>query len=291
MRTTISERQRRLGLELKKLREQAGLSAGEAAEAIGMGRGQLSHIEAGRTSILTDRLRSLCAAYGCESVPYVDALVAMSEASGKGWWTAYKNHIGQGAHDLAELEARATALRSHESLLIPGLFQTEEYARAIFTSPKLGFENITEALAFRMERQQILTAEHPPAVHAVIHEAALHMRFGGSAVLRRQLLRLIDLARLPKVTIQIFPFTAEAYAAYSGNFLYVSSAVADLDTVVVEGPTGSVYLDEREHLNQYESLFRRVAEHALAPIDASTTPEAHSAKDSLALIQHLLYTL
>ncbi|MER5749218.1 helix-turn-helix transcriptional regulator [Streptomyces sp. NPDC002088] len=291
LRTTISERQRRLGLELKQLREQAGMSAGEAAERIGMARAQLSQIETAKTTILTERLLELCRVYGCTDKTYVDALVALSEATGKGWWSAHKGPMESGALSLAELEAGATALCMHQSLFIPGLFQTVAYTQAIFNSPKLGFENTEEALTFRMERQRILTSENPPAVHAVIHEAALHMRFGGPQVVREQLLRLIELARLPNVTIQIYPFSAQAHAALSGNFVLVIPSVAELSTVVLEQPSGSRYLSERTQLHQYKDMFDRLVENALAPIDVSLAPEAHSVKDSLALVQHLLYTL
>jgi transcriptional regulator with XRE-family HTH domain len=291
LRTTISERQRRLGLELKQLREQAGLSASEASERIGMSRGQLSHIELGRTSILTERLRNLCRVYGCADEPYISALVATSEASGKGWWSAHKKRRGPGALDLAELEAGAVSIRTHEPLFIPGLFQTADYARAIFTSPKLGFDNIEEGVKFRMERQRILTLDNPPSVHAVIHEAALHMRFGGVDVVREQSLRLVELARLPHVTIQIYPFSAQAYGALSGNFAHFVPSNPKLGTVVLEAPLGSHYLTEWDQLLEYTALFDHLTEGALAPIDVSLAPEAHSAKDSLALIQHLLYTL
>ncbi|WP_405924552.1 helix-turn-helix domain-containing protein [Streptomyces sp. NBC_00035] len=291
LRTTISERQRRLGFELKQLREQAGLSAGEASERIGMNRGQLSHIELGRTSILTERLLSLCRVYGCADEPYIEALVALSEADGKGWWSTHKKHMGPGAIDLAELESEAVAIRTHEPLFIPGLFQTADYTRAIFASPKLGFDNIEEALKFRMERQRILTHESPPTVHAVIHEAALHMRFGAVDVVRDQLLRLIELARLPHVTIQVYPFSAQAYAALTGNFAHLVPSNPKLGSVLLEGPLRSRYLTEQVQLQEYASLFDHLAENALAPIDVSLAPEAHSVKDSLALIQHLLYTL
>lgn len=291
MRTTISERQRRLGHELKKLRDQAGLSAGEAAARIGMGRGQLSHIEAGRTSILSDRLQELCRALGCESVPYIDALVAMSEATGKGWWSAYKGNIGSAAMNLAELEAGATSLRNHEALFIPGLLQTEEYVRTVFASPMLDVRDVDEATAFRMERQSILTAESPPTVHAVIHEAALHMRFGGTSVLRAQLLHLIEVAQLPNVTVQIFPFEADLDAALSGAFLHVITRVPQLGSVVLDHPAGPLYLADDEHLALYGTMFDRLVESALAPIGVPATPESLVAKDSLALIQHLLYTL
>jgi transcriptional regulator with XRE-family HTH domain len=291
LRTTISERQRRLGVELKHLREKSGLNAGEAAGRIGMSRGQLSHIELGRTSVLTERLLDLCRAYGCADEPYIEALVAMSEATGKGWWSAYKKHLGPGPLNLAELEADAVALRMHEPLFIPGLFQTADYAQAIFHSPKLGFENIEEALKFRMDRQQILTQENPPTVHAVIHEAALHMRFGGTKVVREQLLRLIELGRLPNVTIQVYPFSAQAYAALIGNFTHIIPSTRKLSTVILEQPLGFHYLTEEDQLQKYTSLFGHLAGNALAPVDVSLAPEAHSVKDSLALIQHLLYEL
>ncbi|WP_328938211.1 helix-turn-helix domain-containing protein [Streptomyces tauricus] len=291
LRTTISERQRRLGYELKHLREQAGFSAGEAAERIGMGRAQLSQIETAKTTILTERLHELCRLYGCTDETYVRALVAMSEATGKGWWSAHRKHRGPGALDLAELEAGAVTIRTHEPLFIPGLFQTADYARAIFSSPKLELDNIEQALRFRMERQRILTLDDPPSVHAVIHEAALHMRFGDADVVREQLLHLIELARLPNVTIQIYPFTAQAYAALSGNFAHFIPSNAKLGTVLLEAPLGSRCLAEEGQLREYSFLFDSLAESALAPIDVSLAPEARSVKDSLALIQHLLYTL
>ncbi|GGV55457.1 transcriptional regulator [Streptomyces longisporoflavus] len=291
LRTIISERQRRLGAELKQLREQAGFSAGEAAEQVGMGRGQLSQIETAKTTILTERLRELTAVYGCTDKAYIDALVEMSESTGKGWWSAYRKRMRQVSLNLAELEANAVKLRTHQSLFIPGLFQTPEYAQAIFASPKLGFESIEGALDFRMERQHILTREAPPTVHAVIHEAALHMRFGGTEVVRAQLLRLIELARLPNVTIQVYPFSAQAYGALSGNFVYVAPKVPQLSTVILEQATGPHYVGDRDQLALYRSLFERLAENALAPIDLSLAPEAHSVKNSLGLIQHLLYTL
>ncbi|GCB47388.1 helix-turn-helix transcriptional regulator [Streptomyces sp. NL15-2K] len=291
LRTTISERQRRLGVELKQLREQAGLSAADAAQRIRMSRTQLSHIELGRTSILTERLLELCHTYGCMDEPYIDALVSMSEATGKGWWSGYRKRRGPGALNLAEMEANAVALRTHQSLFIPGLFQTAEYARAIFASPALGVDDIEEALEFRLARQRVLTGGSPPAVHAVIHEAALHLRFGSSQTVREQLLHLIELARLPHVTIQVYPFTAQAYSALSGNFVHLIPENPRLGTVVLEQPTGDQYLTEPERLEQYGAFFARLADNALAPIDVSPAPEAHSAKDSLALIQHLLYTL
>lgn len=291
LRTTISERQRRLGFELKHLREKAGLTAAEAAERISMGRVQLSQIETAKTTILTPRLRELVDLYGCTDMTYIDALVAMSEATGKGWWSAHRKRRSLDALNTAELEANCTGLRVHQSLLIPGLFQTADYAQAIFASTGLGFERSEGALEFRMERQRVLTQENPPSVHAVIHESALHMQFGGARVLREQLLHIIELARLPNVTIQVYPFSAQVYAAVSGSFVNAIPTVPELSTVLLELPIGLQYLGDRPSLEKYDRLFQHLTENALAPIDVSLAPETHSVKDSLALIQHILYTL
>lgn len=142
-----------------------------------------------------------------------------------------------------------------------------------------------------MERQNILTRDNPPSVHAVIHEAALHMRFGGAKVAREQLLHLIELARLPNVTVQVYPFSAQANAALTGNFAHIVPANPKLGTVVVEQLLGSHYLVQQHQLGEYDSLFARIVKNALAPVDVSLAPETHSVKDSLALIQHVLYTL
>jgi hypothetical protein len=117
------------------------------------------------------------------------------------------------------------------------------------------------------------------------------MRFGETKAVREQLLHLIELARLPNVTIQIYPFTAQAHAALTGNFAHVIPANPRLGTVVVEQLLGSHYLVQQRQLEEYHSLFERIAKNALAPIDVSLAPETHSVKDSLALIQHVLYTL
>lgn len=119
----------------------------------------------------------------------------------------------------------------------------------------------------------------------------MRVRFGGTEVVREQLLHLIELARMPNVTIQVYPFTSQAHAALTGNFAHIIPANPKLGTVVVEQLLGSHYLVQQGHLQEYSSLFDRIAKNALAPIDVSLAPETHSVKDSLALIQHVLYTL
>ncbi|MBT2398715.1 helix-turn-helix transcriptional regulator [Streptomyces sp. ISL-100] len=291
LRRIVSERQRRFGSELRSLREQACVTLGDAAAATGMKRPFLSHIEAGRTAITTERLHTLCEMYGHKGGPYVEALVGMSEATGKGWWSAYKGRVAQSVMDLAEMESTAVSLHLHESLVIPGLFQVSGYTQAILDTARPVRSTIDDVTAFRMDRQQILTAANAPAVHAVIYEAALHMHQGGPDAMRTQLLHLVELAKLPNVTIQIYPFQAGAYPAFSGPFLHAAPAVPRLGTVVLEHPIKPIHLGGEEHLAQYSSLFEQLTRHALPPIDPSAAPESHSGKDSLGLIQHVLYTL
>ncbi|WP_369260821.1 helix-turn-helix domain-containing protein [Streptomyces sp. R35] len=291
LRTSTTERQRRLGAELRKLREQAGYSVTEGGEFIAMGRAHLGHVEAGRTAIPAEKLRALCHAYGCTREPLIEALVAMSEDSGKGWWTEYRRALAQPVLDLAELEAAADALFSYESLFIPGILQTPEYTRSIFRSSDRPHDDLERAVQFRMERQQILTRPEPPSLHTVIHEAALHVRFGGVTVMRRQLLHLIRMAELPRVTIQVLPFTAEGLSAFSTPFLLADSHGSALQTVLVENPAATVYIHEGDAVLKYRQRFDRLRTAALPPLDPAVSASTHESRDSLALLQHLLYSL
>ncbi|MFE7120878.1 helix-turn-helix domain-containing protein [Streptomyces sp. NPDC057654] len=293
LRTTTTERQRRLGAELRKLREQAGLTVSDGGASIGMGRVHLTHVERGHTAISTDRLRALCGTYGCTSSTYIDALVSLSEAKGKGWWSSYKGRLSPASLDLAELEASADELRSYESLFIPGLFQTEAYARSIFqasdtvTTP----EAVETAVRFRIQRQSVVTRENPPAIHAVLHEAALHVRFGGTEVMRKQLLHLVALADLPNVTIQVLPFTSAAVSAINTPFCLLTSHTGALETVQMDHPAQAVYLHTPDATSRYRRQFELLRSTALPPVDASLTPAKHESRDSLGLVQYVLYTL
>ncbi|SEC35944.1 helix-turn-helix domain-containing protein [Streptomyces melanosporofaciens] len=293
LRTNPTERQRRLGAELRRLREQAGLTLNEAGALIDMGRVHLTHVEGGRTAIPSERLRRLCEGYGCTSVPLVEALVSLGEDKGKGWWSGYKGRLVPSALDLAEFESHANELHSYESLFIPGLFQTEDYTASIFRADDEANtpDHVDTAVGFRMQRQRILHGERPPEVHAVIHEAALHMRFGGAKVMRKQLLRLIELADLPHVSIQILPFTAEGISTLSTPFFMLASHGRALETVLLESPSQSSFLHDEPSLTKYRRQFHRLSTAALRPVDTTVAPFAHDSRDSLGLIQYVLYTL
>ncbi|WP_063735699.1 helix-turn-helix domain-containing protein [Streptomyces sp. RTd22] len=295
LRANPTQRQRRLGFELRKLRDASGLSAAEAGAFAGLGSPHLGHIEAGRTAIPEVKLRALLAAYGCQSNTLIDALVVMSESTGKGWWSAHrKSSLDQSARDLAELESAAVTHRSFQWIYIPGLLQTPDYMRALFegAEPEASSSTIDTYVEFRRQRQLILTGDAPPAFHAVIHEAALHMQFVGANVMRRQIEHLVKMARLPHVRIQVLPFRAGAYPArFGAPFVVYEHALPDLSTVYVEHPIASPFISDQAHLEQFTDAIAKLSAAALPPIDLDIEPEFHIGKGSLGLIQHLLYTL
>ncbi|WP_406330250.1 Scr1 family TA system antitoxin-like transcriptional regulator [Streptomyces sp. NBC_00203] len=290
-RSSPSERQRRLGVELRKLRLRARMSSDAAAALLEGERSRVSHIEAGRLNVSHNRLYKLLREFGCPPGPYFDELMSMAQASGKGWWDAFSDTIGPAARDLAELESRSTALRTHGPLVIPGMLQTEDYARAVLAATEADPQRADRYAEFRLARQRVLTGESPVTYRAVIHESALHTQVGGPAVMRRQLLRLMEVSRLPNVTVQVYPFEAGVYSAHTRSFVLFGGGAPELDTVYLEHPTNSLFLGDGEQLDEYAKMFERLSELALAPVDPESAPESHESRDSLSLIQHVMYAL
>lgn len=292
LRSNPSQRQRRLGAELRRLRELSGMSATDAGSLAGLGRAHMSHIEMGRTAIPAEKLRTLTHAYGCNSQRLIDALVALGDATGKGWWTEYRDDVSPSALDLAELEDSASVHRTFQWIYVPGLLQTADYMRALILAgePDASPAVLDRYVEFRLQRQQVLRGESPPQYHAVIHEAALHMQFVGAEAMRQQIEHLVDMARLPHVRIQILPFTAQAYPArFSTPFVIFESPVPELGTVYVEHPLSSPFLGDQEHLAQFSEAFDGLSAVALPALVPG--PQSPSHKDSFALVQHLLYLL
>jgi transcriptional regulator with XRE-family HTH domain len=292
LRINISERQQRVGAELRKLRQQAGLSVNEGSRLISMGGPHLSHIEAGRTGIPPQRLRELVKSYGCSNEEYVDALVALSESKGKGWWTEYRKTLPQRALDLAELESLACAIQSYETLLIPGLLQTEAYMRTLFLSSRPGASpaEIDTLVRFRLARQQVLADHSPTTLHAVIHEAALRITVGGANVMRGQLTHLLQAAQRPGTTIQILPFDAGARPWFGTPLFVLNSQVKGLETVILEHPAEPLRLGDAEAVARYKSTFDSLSRNALSPVTADSSPGSHAQRDSWGLLHHVLYT-
>ncbi|MCZ4122222.1 helix-turn-helix domain-containing protein [Streptomyces sp. H39-S7] len=294
LRSNPSQRQRRLGAELRRLRELSGMSATDAGALAGLGRAHMSHIEMGRTAIPEEKLRALADAYGCNSRTLVDALVEMGQATGKGWWTEFRDSHSAPALDLAEIEADCTAHRSFEWVFVQGLLQTPEYMRALFEigNRDAGSDELDRAVDFRLRRQQILKGGSRRRLHMVIHEAALHMQFVGADIMRHQIEHLVELARLPDIRIQILPFSAQTYpAAFGTPFALFDSVAPELGTVYVEHPVAPLFLGEPDHLTEFTDAFERLSTVALPPLDPEPESKFYARRDSLGLVQHLLYRM
>ncbi|ARF57226.1 helix-turn-helix domain-containing protein [Streptomyces gilvosporeus] len=291
LRANPTYRQRRFGAEVRRLRERAGLSVGEGAAVMGMRQGHISAVESGRTGLSPERLRALSREVDGVNPTYLDALVEMGQDPGKGWWSAYQGRVRPSLLDMAGLEAGAVRLVTYEPTFVPVLLQTQAYATAAF---RRGYTRVSPEeqdldVEFRMRRQEVLTNERPPQFHAIIHEAALHVTLGSPEVMRSQLLRLIEASRMPNVTIQVLPF--DGPSPFGTPFTLLEPAVPELGTVVVPRIEKSLNLGDEESLARYNDWFASLSETALLPVDAAVQPEAHLTKDSLGLIQRLLYPL
>jgi len=262
LRPEPTARQVRLGTELRRLREAAGLTARQAAALLGTGRVQISHIEAGLTGVSEERLRRLASHYACTDAEFVDALVAMAVDRTRGWWEEYRGLLPTPFLDLAELDHHSSYLREVSILFVPGLLQTEDYARAVFSSrvPELTPQELELRVRFRMERQRLAIP-----YEVIIHEAALRIRVSDRATSRAQLGRLLELSDSDRITLRVIPFDLDNFSRASSTMTYACGPVPKLDTVVRDTPHGSVFIDVEAQLNAYRARFRKVKELALDP--------------------------
>lgn len=255
-------RQMRLANELRRLREAAGLSSREAASLLGVSPAQITHIESALAGVSELRLRRLASHYACTDGEFIDALVAMATDRTRGWWEDYRGLLPTPFLDLAELEHHARFQQHVAILYVPGLLQTEDYARAVFSSrlPELTEEEVELRIRHRMARQAVALP-----YEAVIHEAALRIRVGDRAASRAQLARILDRSEADNVTVRVIPFDLDGFARAASAMSFVGGPLPKLDTVVRDAPHGSVFIDSESQLNSYRTRFRRVEGVSLEP--------------------------
>lgn len=243
------------------------MSAPKAAAALGTNRTGISNLEAGRFGVSVERVRTLARIYSCSDQALVDALATMAAERSKGWWDEYREVLPTDWLDLAELEYRAEALRSMQTLYIPGLLQTEEHAKAVFaiTVPELTPVELRRRLSHRMKRRDILDREQPPQCTFLIHEAALRIPFGGRRVAEAQLQHILEASERDNITIRVIPFSAGAFPNPGGPLLYALGAVPELDTVHLEAGHGSVLLHTAAHLSNYRAILNKNENLSLNP--------------------------
>ncbi|MET7360678.1 helix-turn-helix transcriptional regulator [Streptomyces sp. NPDC005562] len=262
---TPSIRQRRFGLELRRLREAAGMSAPAAASSLGTDRTNISNIEAGRYGISEERLRRLASIYECNDEDLVETLAAMTGGRKASWWDEYRGKVPPGLLDISEIEHHAVRLRTVQTSHLPGLFQTEEHARAMFDLivPRLPRLEVELRVAHRLARQTVLTGDAPKPYTGVIHESALRMQFGGREVTRAQLRHLLEENERDNVTLLVIPFANGGFPMAGDSILYTVAANPHLDTVHMDSPAGPLFFDSPTQLENFRMRLDLVEQVAL----------------------------
>ncbi|MFB6979490.1 helix-turn-helix domain-containing protein [Streptomyces scopuliridis] len=264
-------RQARLGGELRKLRVRAGKTAREAAGLLATDQAKISHIESGKIGVSEERVRKLAVFYDCVDAGLIDALCAIThERRGQFWWDEYRGVLPPGFLDVAELEHHAEYLRYLQPVTFPGIFQIEDYARALFQSvlPKFPANEVQARVDHRMRRQSILDRESPPDVQAIVHEAALRMRIGGRKVARKQLEHLIEVSGRPEVMLRVIPFANEDFVGLTQTVLYAGGIVPQLDTVHIDNRRDGSFLDAATELDKNRTLLDVAEQASLEPAES-----------------------
>ncbi|MCX4845031.1 DUF5753 domain-containing protein [Streptomyces sp. NBC_00893] len=224
-------------------------------------------MEAGRFGISEERLRRLASIYECDSPALIDALATMTGRRPAGWWDDYRGKIPPDFLEVSELEHHATSLRTLQTAHLPGMFQTEDHARALFDLfiPALPRLEIELRIAHRLARHQVLTSEPAVPYKGLIHESALRMQVGGSHVTKTQLKRLLEESERDNVTLLVIPFSIGGFPMAGDSVLYAAAHSPHLDTVQVDSPIGAVYFDSPTQLSNFRRRLDTVEQVALNP--------------------------
>ncbi|MFI7501341.1 helix-turn-helix domain-containing protein [Streptomyces sp. NPDC049687] len=258
-------RRRRLGQELRKLREDKGMTAEQVAERLLVSQSKISRLENGRRSISQRDVRDLCGVYEVQDQRIVDSLMEMAKDSRQqGWWHAfgdipYSIYIG--------LETDAQSLRVYEPQVVTGLLQTRAYAEAIVRggSPENSVEEVEKRVQVRMRRQERISAEENPLrLWVVLDEAALRRVVGDRNVMREQLEYVVDMMQQPHVTVQVLPFEMGAHTGITGQYAILEFAdTADASVVYIEGVTSDLYLEKALDVQKYSVMYEHLRAQAL----------------------------
>jgi hypothetical protein len=242
---------------------------------VGWHQSKVSRIETGTSGVKPADVRLLLDAYAVADTQLRELLMMLAGPDDSGgrhhWWHAYRGVLPPTYRDFISLESQAGAMRTLETTVVPGLLQTPEYARAVTKAAVEGLseERLDTLVEVRLARQDVLRADPPLELSAVLDEAVLRREVGGPGVMARQLERLVEAARLPQVRLQVLPFAAGAHIGVTGPFVIFSfSNTSDLDVVVLDHLTSSLYLERKEDLQAYTEAFNALQIHALSPEDS-----------------------
>lgn len=283
IRPSPTVRGRRLRYELRRLREERGLTIEQVVSRSegDFSSSAISRWETGERRIRPTDLRALLDLYAVDASKREVLLTFAREARQRGWWHSYGSAIPSWFQFFVGLEAEAASIQAYESELMPGLLQTPDYYRAfLHAAPAAGSEDeIEHKIEVRSARQERLTEENPLKFWAVVNEAVIRRIVGTEEVMRDQLRHVVELARQPHVSVQVLPFKAGAHPAMEGSFTILGFPEArDPDVVYLENQTGSLYLEETSQIERYTLMFNYLIAKALDP-DESLSMITRAAED------------
>ena len=262
-------RRLQVGARLRQLREAKGITRADAGYAIRGSDSKISRMELGRVSFKERDVVDLLKLYGMDDpVEQERLLVLTKEANTPGWWNSYNDVLESWFQNYLDLEQAAELIRTYEVQFIPGLLQTDAYARAVITlgGSLMEEQEIDRRAALRMARQQVFDRPNPPRLWAVVDEAVLRRPIGGPAVLREQIMALIEACERPWVRLQVMPFATGGHSAMGGAFSILRFPHQDVpDVVYIEHLTSGLYLDKREDIDSYTVAMLRLFVEAEPP--------------------------
>jgi len=268
IRRSPTVRRRRLGMELRRLRETAGLTIERVAEELECSHSKISRIETAQVGATPRDVRDMLGLYGVEGEERDHLVQIAREARQKGWWHAYVD-VPQTAY--VDMEAEAASIRIYEGLVLPGLVQTRTYARAVLQAVRVDLrpDELERRVEFRMARQRLLSQGDPPMLWMIVDESVVRRPVGGLSAMREQLHHLVKLTELPAVTFQVLPYEAGAHAGMDGPFtIFTFPDSADLEVIYFENTQNDFYLESVEAIRRYKFLFDHLRAAALKPDDS-----------------------
>jgi len=255
-------RRMQVGARLRRLREAKGVSREDAGWAIRASESKISRMELGRVGFKHRDVADLLTLYGVEDEKErADVLALARAANAPGWWHPYGDLLAPWFQNYLDLESAAILIRTYEIQFVPGLLQTEAYARAVV---QIGYgdadpQEIERRVRLRMARKEVLNRADGPRLWAVIDEAVLRRPIGGVHVLREQILALIEACKMPSVRLQVIPFGAGGHAAAGGAFSILRFPDREMpDVVYIEHLTSAFYLEKREDVESYVAAVARL---------------------------------
>jgi hypothetical protein len=259
-----------LGSQLRRLREAASITPEQAGYEIRASRSKISRMETGRVGFKARDVADLLVLYGVGNEQERSRFLDLVERSGRAdWWTRYSDILPDWFENYLGLESASSTIRTFEIQFVHGLFQTEDYAQAV---TRLGHQaapaaEIERRVGLRVKRQDLLTRANPPRIWSVMDEAVLRRPVGGPAVMRTQLHHLLEVARMPQVTLQVVPFARGGHAGAGGSFTVLRFEEQFLpDVVYIEQLTGAVYLEQRGDVEHYLEVMDQLSGEALTPV-------------------------